>query len=125
MGELAGDKYSIQKRATRCILPWKRRCDGLCAFDADLVAVQVQRFQRGVDFQHLGNNVGLCRPQLVIIRSCHIELLQSGVRLQRFAEDAHNFGPKLVGADAETFQRGTEKPNRKRDALVSRLVVIG
>ena len=35
MGELAGDKYSIQKRATRCILPRKRRRDGLRAFDAE------------------------------------------------------------------------------------------
>ena len=49
MGELAGDKCSIRKRVTSCILPGKRSRDGLGALDADAVVVQVESGQWGAD----------------------------------------------------------------------------
>ena len=47
--QLAGDKCSIRKRVTSCILPGKRSRDGLRALNADLVEVQIQAFQRGTE----------------------------------------------------------------------------
>ena len=44
-----GADCSIGKRVASCILPRKRRRNGLRAFDADLVAQKIQRFQRGAD----------------------------------------------------------------------------
>ena len=49
MGELAGDECSIRKRAASCIVPGKCRCDGLRAFDTDLVEPDVEGGQWGAD----------------------------------------------------------------------------
>ena len=49
MGELAGDKYSIQKRATRCILPRKRPRDRIRTLSSNPISTEIQAFQRGAD----------------------------------------------------------------------------
>ena len=49
MGELAGDKCSIRKRAIRCILPRKRLRDRDRPFDPDLVVSEIQIGQGGAD----------------------------------------------------------------------------
>ena len=47
--ELEGEEYIIRKRAASCILPRKRPRDCLCALNADLVVLKIQRFQRGLE----------------------------------------------------------------------------
>ena len=44
-----GADCSIRKRAASCILPGKRRRDGLRALDADLVVLQIEVGQRGAE----------------------------------------------------------------------------
>ena len=45
----AGTDCSIRKRATSCILPWKRCRDSLGTLHPDLVTIEIQGGQRGVD----------------------------------------------------------------------------
>ena len=81
MSELAGDECIIRKRATRFILPRKSPRDRFCTLDTERVTTDVEGGQRGVDLQHLGNNFGPRRTQLVLVAPLDIELLQCCVRL--------------------------------------------
>ena len=114
MEELAGDKRIIRKRTTRCILPRQRPRDRSRTLCSNLIIPQIQAFQGGVDLQHLGNNCCPRRAQPAPAPSLDIQLLQSGVGLQRLAEGAHAFISELVSADAETFQRGADQTVKKR-----------
>ena len=49
MGELAGDKCIIRKRAASCIKPRKCRRDGDRTLVADAVPIKVQLGQRGAE----------------------------------------------------------------------------
>ena len=49
MGELAADKCIIRKRATRFILPRKRRRDRFRTLDTERVTHDVEGGQRGAD----------------------------------------------------------------------------
>ena len=113
MGELAGDKYSIQKRATRCILPRKRPRDRSRTLSSNPISGEIQAFQRGVDHAHEACDDGGVSGLQALAREIHGS---RGLQL---------VNRQLGVIQLQPFQRGTEKPNRKRDALVSRFVGIG
>ena len=131
MGELAGDKYSIQKRATRCILPRKRPRDRSRTLSSNLIIPQIQDFQRGIDLDVVGEQDGIRGLQVLAREVCLLlvgldaaERLDLAVLLGR-AHDVSSGLANVVPEQVDRVQGGAEKPNRKRDVLVSRLVGIG
>ena len=49
MGELAGDRCIIRKRATSCIIPWKRPSDRFRTLDTERVIADVEGGQWGAE----------------------------------------------------------------------------
>ena len=120
MGELAGDKYSIQKRATRCILPRKRPRDGDRPFVTDAVPSEIQVGQGGVDLDVVGEQDGVRGLQARIPEVCLLlvgldaaERLDLAVLLGR-AHDVSSGLANVVSEQVYRGQRGAEKPNRER-----------
>ena len=126
MAELAGDECIIRKRAASCILPRKRSRDGNRPFLPDLVIYEIQLGQGGAEksvkkrteegkWEELAGDKRVIRK-----RTTRCILPRKRPRDSLCALNAN-----LVVGQIKRFQWGTEKPNRNRDALVSRLLGIG
>ena len=104
MGELAGDKCIIRKRAASCILLRKRPRNCSRPFRTDAVPMKVQLGQRGVDLDVVGEQDGVrglqalvSKARLLLVGLDATERLDLAVLLGR----AHDVGSGLANVVPE------------------------
>ena len=115
MGELAGDKCIIRKRATQCILPRQRPCDRSRTLIADLIIVQIQRFQVGVDQCLSQCNDSAANTTWVLLLSTAVFVLEvleisSHIKLN----DPAIWCPNAITGQIQTGQGGADQTVKKR-----------
>ena len=120
MGELAGDKCIIRKRAASCILPRKCRRDRFRTLGTYVVPIKVQLGQWGVDLDVVGEQDGvsvlqalLAETRLLLVGLDAAERLDLAVLLGR----AHDVGSGLTDVVPEQVDRsqwGADQTVKKR-----------
>ena len=116
MGELAGDKCSIRKRAASCILPRKCRRDSLGALHPDLVTPENQGGQRGAK-KTVTKRAAEGKPLVLGLwasdegTDCSIRQRATRCILpwKRFRDSGRTLYPDLVIPEIQGGQRGAEK----------------
>ena len=109
MDELAGDKCSIRKRAASCVLPGKRRRDGLHALNADPVVGQIKRFQWGAEQIKPNRNA---EKRVSILHQMELSAcnLQLNAPREHRRDRLRALDADPVAADVQLVQWGTENP---------------
>ena len=121
MGELAGDKCIIRKRATRCILPRKSPRDRFRTLNTDRVRPDVEGGQRGAEktvIQRAAEGKPLvlslwasCEGADCTIRNC----VASFILPRKSTRDRfRTLNTERVIADVERGQRGADQTVKKR-----------
>ena len=116
MGELAGDKCIIRKRATQCILPRQRPCDRSRTLIADLIIVQIQRFQVGVDQCLSQCNDSAANTTWVLLLSTAVFVLEVPEPAPSITHlnDPAIWYPNAIKGQIQTGQGGAEQTVKKR-----------